>query len=249
MPSSVNSEFFFDAFKLVLYITCAYLALNIYSRRVQTRWLLALTARRHIVLTLLTLLVVGIKVFEDVISKESGPIDTAVLWFIRENIPRGLTAFFTLITLTGASIFLAPATVVVSGLFFATRNRRQAFLLAVSMICAWVLTYSIKALVNRTRPELWEAAWNWGASFPSGHTMNTAAFATALAISLAQIWPRSRYVAVSFAVLWTCLVAMSRLVLGAHWPTDVLAAFCLGVFVPLSVSAMLDIRQARRLSR
>ena len=100
MPSSVNSEFFFDAFKLVLYITCAYLALNIYSRRVQTRWLLALTARRHIVLTLLTLLVVGIKIFEDVISKESGPIDTAVLWFIRDNIPRGLTAFFALITLT-----------------------------------------------------------------------------------------------------------------------------------------------------
>ncbi len=45
------------------------------------------------VLGLLTLLIVGMKVFEDVITKESGPFDTAVLWFIRQHIPSTLTGF------------------------------------------------------------------------------------------------------------------------------------------------------------
>ncbi len=238
-----GGEFVFDVFKLALYIACAYLALNVYARRVQTSWLVDLAARRFVLLTLLTLLVVGVKIFEDVIAKESGPVDTAILWFIRDHMSPALVAFFSLATLTGASLFLAPFTVVLSGMFLLTRHRREAFLLVVSMVCAWVLTYGIKALVNRSRPDLWSTAWYWGASFPSGHTLNTAAFATALTISVVRIWPPSRYAAVPLAIAWICLVALSRLVLGVHWPTDVLAAICMGVFVPLSVSLMLDLHQ------
>jgi hypothetical protein len=46
--------------------------------------------------------------------------------------------------------------------------------------------------------------------------------------------------------LWAGLVAFSRLVLAVHWPSDVLAAFCLGVFAPLLFSVAFDAHQPGR---
>ena len=232
-------EVIFDIFKLTLYIVCTYLAIGAYARYAKTPWLLVLAGRRFAVLTLLTLLVIGIKVFEDVLSKESGPVDTAALWLIKQNAPPALIGFFSAVTWSGAAIFLVPATVVLCSLLLLTRHPREAVLLAATMASGWALTYAIKMAVDRARPELWSTTWYWGSSFPSGHTLSTAAFATALTLIATRIWPLSRRVALPLAVLWISLMGLSRLVLGVHWPTDVLAAVCLGLFIPLAISLFL----------
>lgn len=237
------SALIFDLVKLALYIAFGYLAFSAYARRSHTSWLLALANKRFAILTLLTLLVLGIKVFEDVIAKESGPIDTEILWFIRQNVPVAFAGFFELVTLSGAGVFLVPATAVLASLLFWAQQRSQAYQLAASMVCAWLLTYALKELVGRSRPELWNADWYWGSSFPSGHTLSTAAFATSLALSAARIWPRAGSVALFLAAIWIGLMGLSRLVLGVHWPTDVMAAICLGVFVPLAISLLLGSKQ------
>lgn len=241
MPTTAYAEFVFDVFKLALYIGCAYVALKVFARHVQTGWLRALTVRRFAVLGLLSLMVIGTKVFEDVIAKESGPADVAVLWFIRQIMPATFVDFFATVTATGAVAFLLPATVFLALLFFVLKHRREAFVLAASMASAGLLTYAIKTLVNRSRPDLWSADWYSSSSFPSGHTFSATALATAMVLCVTRIWPRSRHAAVGLAVLWVALVALSRLVLGAHWPTDVVAAICLGIFIPLAISLMLDL--------
>ncbi len=239
----VNSGFVFDIFKLALYIACSYLALFVYARRFQTRWVTRLANKRFAILTLLTLLIVAVKVFEDVVSKESGPVDVALLRYLQQIVPPEMGAFFNLITLTGAAKFLVPATLMLSILFYVTQHRGQAILLAASMATGAALTYTVKLLVGRSRPELWSSTWYWGSSFPSGHTLSTAAFATALTICTAQIWPKSRYLALPLAVAWVALMGLSRLVLGVHWPTDVLAAICVGVFIPLAISLLVSAKQ------
>ena len=237
---TASFELIFDLFKLTLYIVCAYLLLGAYTHRVHTIWLVRLTAKRFFLLALLTVLIVGIKVFEDVIAKESGPVDTAMLWFIRQKTPVALTDFFALITTTGAAIFLVPATLFLTVTFLAFKHRYEAILLAASMACAGLLSYFIKALVNRSRPDLWTTEWYSGSSFPSGHTLSTATFATALVLCVARLRPSSRYAALLLAVLWIGLVGLSRLVLGVHWPTDVLAAICVGVFTALAISQLIE---------
>ena len=245
MQSVANSAIIFDLFKLVLFVGCGYLAFVTYARFVRSAWALELATQRVTLLILLTLSVVGIKIFEDVIAKESGPIDQAILWFIRQTLPSALSGFFTAVTWTGAAIFLVPATTVIFGLLLVRGHRCEAALLAVSMLSGWAFTYTIKSVVSRARPELWSTTWYWGSSFPSGHTLSTTAFSTALTLIAARIWPASRRVVLPLAVLWIGLMGLSRMVLGVHWPTDVLAAVCVGVFIPLAISLVV-FRQERQ---
>lgn len=233
-------ELLFDLAKLAFFVVGAYLVLQASVRRWRPGWAPDLARRRLAVLGLLTLAMSAIKVIEDVVAKESGPIDTAVLWTVREQVPAALHGFFAAVTLSGSAELLLPATVLgVAALLMAGR-RFEALLLGSSMLAGTLLVYALKSLVGRARPVLWPTDGYWGSSFPSGHTLSTAAFATAAALCIARLWPRAATPAMAAALLWAGLVALSRLVLGVHWPTDVLAALSLGVFIPLAFSVWLD---------
>lgn len=232
-----------DIAKLSLFIVCAYALLGAYARRRRPQWTEHLTKRRLAVLGILTLAVGGIKLIEDVVAKESGPVDEAILWFFRNHVPAALDGFFEVVTLSGSARFLVPVTALAAVALLVARRRFEALLVAASVVTATFVVWGMKAIVGRARPALWEAQWYWGSSFPSGHTLSTAAFATAAALCVARIWPRVGTQAMALAVLWTGLVAVSRLVLGVHWPSDVLAAMCLGAFIPLLISVANDLRR------
>lgn len=230
-----------DLAQLALFIVGAYLVLGVYVRRRRPRWTERLAKRRVATIGLLTLVVSGIKVTEDVLAKESGPVDEAVLWFVRGAVPAAWTGFFEAITLTGSAMVLVPLALVAALLLWGVRRRSEALLLAASALAAPALVYLIKAAVGRMRPALWETRWYWGSSFPSGHTLSTAAIATASALCVARLWPRWGAAAMWIAIAWTGLVALSRLVLGVHWPSDVLAAICVGACIPLALGLGLDL--------
>lgn len=238
-------EFVADIAKLSFFIVCAYALLNGYTRRRKPRWAVPLTKRRLAVLGMFTLGVGAVKVIEDVVAKESGPVDEAILWFIRDHVPSELTAYFGAFTRSGSAAFLVPVAVVATLMLLLARRRFEAVLVGASLASATLIVYALKAVVDRARPALWESQWYWGSSFPSGHTLSTAAFSTAAALCVARIWPRAGNLAMSLAVLWTGLVALSRLILGVHWPSDVLAAMCMGFFIPLLISVAFDLRRRK----
>ena len=228
--------------KLILFIVCAYTLLGAYARRRRPQWTEHLTKSRWAVLGVLTLAAGGIKLIEDVVAKESGPVDEAILWFIRDHVPAALNGFFAVLTFSGSARVLVPLAGVATIALLVARRRFEAVLIGASVITATLVVWSMKAVVGRARPALWEAQWYWGSSFPSGHTLSTAAFATAAALCAARIWPEAGRAAMALAVRWTSLVAVSRLVLGVHWPSDVLVAMCLGFFIPLMISVANDLR-------
>ena len=232
-----------DIAKLGLIIACIYAVLGAYARRKQPHWAGPLTKRRLAVLGILTLAVAGVKVIEDVVAKESGPVDEAILWFLRYHVPPALSGFFGVVTLSGSAAFLIPVALLATVALLVARRRFEAVLVSASVVTATLVVWVTKAIVGRARPALWEAQWYWGSSFPSGHSLSTAAFSTAAALCVARIWPRAGGLAMALAILWTSLVALSRLVLGVHWPSDVLAAMCVGSFIPLLISVAFDMRR------
>jgi undecaprenyl-diphosphatase len=217
--------------------------LDLYVRGRQPAWLPTLEKRRLTILLVFVFAVTAIKVGEDVLGRETGPIDETILVFVHRHVPGALTRFFQVVTLTASSKVLVPlASAAVIALLWA-RRRLDAVFLAASVIVAATLVYVLKTVVGRDRPALWETHWYWGSSFPSGHTLVVAAFATAAAICVGRIRPAARRRALTIALVWVLLVACSRLVLGVHWPTDVFVAACIGASLPLAISVALDLRR------
>lgn len=108
------------------------------------------------------------------------------------------------------------------------RLRREAALLALTVIGAWVMEGAIKGLVGRPRPEivphLTEAG---GASFPSGHAFNSAVVYIAIALALATLSAREsvRLTIIASAIVLSLLIAWTRVWLGVHFPSDVIAGW------------------------
>ena len=106
---------------------------------------------------------------------------------------------------------------------------------------AGITAMLLKGIIGRARPKLFETEGvlafdpfvftsKW-ASFPSGHTTNI----IALAAALTAIWPRLGYILMPFAVL----IAITRILVGAHHPTDVVAGTLLALLFVLSLRAIL----------
>lgn len=229
-----------EILQLTLSVAALYLLLRLYAWHREPSWSEQLDTRRSAIVSLLALAVAAVMVAEDALSGESHPIDHAMLMFIREHVPTTLTEAFDWITLTGSARVLTPLTLAMSAGLWVARRRAEARLVAGSVICAAALVYLVKVTVARERPALWDAHWYWGSSFPSGHTLVVAALATSVALIAARTWPGARIVALGAALAWVVLVGLSRLVLGVHWPTDVVVAGCLGAAIPLAFSLALE---------
>jgi undecaprenyl-diphosphatase len=121
----------------------------------------------------------------------------------------------------------------------AGRRRTTVFLVSTS-ITTGLLIRLIKATVDRDRPSLLEpVATAAGKSFPSGHAMGATAVYGALLVAFApRMSPRARRTAVAGWFVLVVSICFTRLALGVHYITDVVAGFVLGcAWLALSVAA------------
>lgn len=221
-----------DAAEFALIIAAFYFALSLLGKWRPQPFGVPVEKHRLLLVFLFVLAVTVFEISEEVLEDETGPVDEAILLFIRQHLPASFGGFFQAITFTGGGQFLTPLTVILSGVLWFTRQRLAALVLGLSAILGALTIYVIKTAVGRARPALWETDWYWGSSFPSGHTLQTAVTATALVLCAIPHFPKAKNWIIGAAIIWTATVGFSRLVLGVHWPTDVLTAACLGVLIP-----------------
>ena len=142
-------------------------------------------------------------------------------------VPDQLAVFLTIVGNTGPMV--GAGLLVLAGLLV-RRQRRAAWAFGLSVGGSMVLTQVIKALVLRPRPDLWPSIRpEHTYSFPSGHAMDTAAIATAVAFLAWQFRGRWRWLAWTLGPLFVLGVGWARAYLGVHYPSDVLAGWAAAV--------------------
>ena len=127
---------------------------------------------------------------------------------------------------------------------------RLAMFVAVTMLGSWLLNSLVKVAVDRVRPVLPDpVAHAGGMSFPSGHAQSaTVAASVLLLVFLPALRgnPRRRRLAVAAAVAWVVVVAFSRVGLGVHYLSDVLAGVVLGSAWVLATTALFSVGRRER---
>ncbi len=134
------------------------------------------------------------------------------------------------------TVGMAIATVVLAGAMFAKNHRRAAALTVGVMAATAVSTAVLKLTVGRARPA-WQDAEHLlsSKSFPSGHASSVAAFAALVCVLVLMLVRRSgvRRAAYVVAVLIVVLVCLDRVLLGRHYPSDVVGGVLLGLGMTL----------------
>jgi undecaprenyl-diphosphatase len=146
------------------------------------------------------------------------------------------------VTALGGFTVLTVVTVMAVAMLLMHDRRRQALIFGAAVLLAQVAAETVKLFIDRPRPDL--VAHHdlvYSSSFPSGHAMMTPVVYLTLAAIVAAGDSRRAVKAtlVAGAAVLVACVGVSRVYLGVHWPTDVLAGWTLGVAIALAASMVL----------
>lgn len=163
--------------------------------------------------------------------------------------PHWLKTMMVDFTALGGAPVLTLITVLSVGFLCALRKFATAGFVALSVSAGALLSALIKAQFVRPRPELVPHLVEVSSpSFPSGHSMNSAIVYLTLAVLLArsQSSRRVQVYLIGSAVLLALLVGSTRVYLGVHWPSDVLAGWSVGAIWAVVCSLAAKYLQAER---
>jgi undecaprenyl-diphosphatase len=135
------------------------------------------------------------------------------------------------ITALGGTAVLVLLTLAALGFLLLSRRWGAALFVALAMVGGTLLSNALKSVFDRPRPDLVPHAVEVSsASFPSGHAMLSAVAYLTLGALVAEVLPQRRFriYLLLWAVFLTLVVGTSRVYLGVHWPTDVLAGWSIG---------------------
>jgi undecaprenyl-diphosphatase len=145
------------------------------------------------------------------------------------------------LTALGGTLLLVLVTAGVALVLVALRRRREALALALAAMGAPIFNSVMKAVIARPRPDVATRLTEvTSASFPSGHSFNSAAIYISIALTFAALspHPRARHTLIIGALFLSAAIATSRIWLGVHYPTDVIAGWMGGVGWAFTAAAL-----------
>src|SRR5215468_7810891 len=150
------------------------------------------------------------------------PGDTTLYDGVMARRTPDIVTFFSWVNIFGSWKGLVPAALVLFAI--SPEARKRWWLIVLVLLVAPLIEQTAKYLVGRPRPR------GHAMGFPSGHVTGAAAFAViAVYFAIKERWHRSQRLGLTVVVaVMVVLVGLSRIVLHAHWPSDVLGGFLLG---------------------
>lgn len=157
------------------------------------------------------------------------------LWFenlmVSVRTPFFVHVFETVTFFGEATTVLAFAAILGLFLLFSRTHRLYLAGLVLSLGGATVSAYILKIIIARPRPtDLIPVFTETASSFPSYHSVAAVAFYGFIAFMLCRLYPERKRIVLTLATITILAIGFSRLYLGVHFPTDVLAGYALGTF-------------------
>lgn len=212
-----------------------------------------------VLLVLALITVVGAAVVYDWVAdgQRLAAVDVPVLeWFSQHRAP-GVTEALVVLSIIGSTTVLTPLLALFIGMLCWHRKTFWPLVvLLATAACSVLTTVLLKNALERPRPPYEHAIppYETSGSFPSGHTLNSTTLCLVL-IYLVLRWATAtwvRRVLVIVAILYPLLMAFSRVYMGAHWVTDVVAGWLIGAAwaaVIISVDRLLLLRRPERVTQ
>ena len=168
-----------------------------------------------------------VKFYPDMLIGFDQPIQTA----IRGDLPTSLTFLFRTITHLIDIPVIITWVLIVAFIFYRKQWKLESYLMLGNLTLAGILIVTFKNIYQRPRPEILHLVEEKGFSFPSGHSLAVTIMVGTLIVIFSQrikdkLWKRIVQILLGFYLL---SVLVSRVYLGVHYPSDVLASLCLGL--------------------
>jgi PAP2 family protein len=164
------------------------------------------------------------------------PFDLKIISYIQSLENEYLTVFYKMITIIADTYQSAIITILLVTFLYFKKHYREALFLAITMTTCGLAMPLLKNIFSRERPNFYRLIEISGYSFPSGHTTSATTMYLTLAIILLSIMKKlNKYFVFSIAVLGIVIIGGSRIYLGVHYPTDVMAGICLGISIVSTV--------------
>lgn len=227
-----------------------------YNSKPYSRFCTVMLTLRHLpVISVLTMVVAAtsallffIKVADEVVDGDTGKIDLMLIKWLRVdgNLsdpigPLWLEDFARDITALGSPPVLGLFVLITTLFLVLIGQRFFALFVLVSSVGGTFVVVVLKNLFGRTRPNLMpNGLYVYTESFPSGHAMISAVVYLTLGALITRLVPKItlKLYVIAVAMFLTGLVGLSRIYLGAHWPTDVLAGWAAGAAWALAGGAI-----------
>lgn len=201
-------------------------------------------ARKALRLTVLAALCLLLILAYAVLGKQAIGFDTLLLQCLHGWASPGLDGFFLVLSRLGYQYGVIPVDALIVLALVLLRRWHQAIFAGAGVIGSALLAVAIKHLIQRDRPQLWESiAPEKTFSFPSAHAMGTMTLALILMV---VAWPtRWRWPLLAGMGTFALSVGVSRVYLGVHYPSDVIAGWCVAIVWIGSLYLLMD-RNSKR---
>ena len=180
---------------------------------------------------LLLFMIIGyiVKFYPEMLVSFDQPIQTA----IRGDLPETLTLLFRAITHLIDIPVIISWVLIVAFVFYRKQWKMESYLMMGNLTLAGILIVTFKNIYQRPRPEILHLVEEKGFSFPSGHSLAVTIMVGTLIVILSQrikntVWRKIVQILLS---LYIFSVLVSRIYLGVHYPSDVIASLCVGLGV------------------
>lgn len=195
----------------------------------------------------LLILFVLAKLAEEVLERESFAFDKSILLWIHSYANPNLDNLMLFITQLGnPTVVVILAGVTILTLLW-RRYRLEAIIFVLTCLGAFILNTGLKLFFSKVRPQLWkQLIVETSYSFPSGHALGSIVLYGFIAYLLATHYHKYSKIIYFIAVILIGAIGLSRLYLGVHWPTDIIAGYGVGFLWLTICITMLKLQRLRQ---